>query len=394
MRSRRAGWFRGMSFSGMVLFRAGCIFRFSRVVPGVSGRRMLRFRRCMILRGTLFRWTIFGCVISSRRWRARFLRRHLRRMIGGSSGLGGYNAASTEFSRLSCRSDCWTPVVIRREQCTILTGGMDLLYLGCHWWSVVLVHVGFLLRSGASLNSALTAIESHVGIIVYDHRPVYVDVSDLGGVHIHDGSVVIESIVAPFAAVESVTAVSVSVIDSTIKSNFRHPVAIIPGVDAIVPTPITGGPEQAGFGCFHPGAGDPVVTIVVIPGPVAGSPHIAFTGALRLFVNRQGWGTDAHRNADSELRRGGGGENCLGKPSAVMRDLRDLKDGGVSSCSSGPVGLPSPAAAPQTGESGSGKVPARSTSAAGGEPTTSGLCKTSEVGVGCWARSCVDCKEL
>jgi hypothetical protein len=121
----------------------------------------------------------------------------------------------------------------------------------------------------------------------------------------HDGGVVEEVAAAPFAAVKAIAAVSESVINTAIKSNMRTPIASIPGVDTVVPTPVTGRPQKAWFGRFHPGSGNPVVAVVVAPGPVTGSPEIALSGADRLFVDWQGGWTDAHRNADADLRCGG-----------------------------------------------------------------------------------------
>ncbi|MGA7378019.1 MAG: hypothetical protein WBW36_16825, partial [Candidatus Sulfotelmatobacter sp.] len=63
-------------------------------------------------------------------------------------------------------------------------------------------------------------------------------------------------------------------------------------------------------------------------------------GALRLFVNRQGWGTDAHRNADSELRGGGGGKNCWQNHEQGCKTKKTYKTGEFHIVSSGPVGLP------------------------------------------------------
>ena len=81
------------------------------------------------------------------------------------------------------------------------------------------------------------------------------------------------------------------------------------GVNAVVPSPVAGSPQQAD-GTDHPGAGHPVVTGVVVPGPVAGSPQIAGAGAERLLINRQRGRSDADRDADRNLRGRCGRESC------------------------------------------------------------------------------------
>jgi hypothetical protein len=167
---------------------------------------------------------------------------------------------------------------------------------------MLLMSVGFFLRRGTPLHSTRTAIECNVGFVIHDHRTVHVDIGDVNRVYVHDGRVVEEMALAPFAAAEALAAVSKAVVDSTVEADMRAPVTAIPNVDAVVPSPVSRSPQQARFGRFHPGAGHPVVAIVVIPCPISGSPHITFAGTNGLLVNRQGGWTDAHRDADANLR--------------------------------------------------------------------------------------------
>ena len=151
---------------------------------------------------------------------------------------------------------------------------------------MLLMSVGFFLRRGTPLHSTRTAIECNVGFVINDHCTVHVDVGDVNGVYVHDRGVVKEMAFAPFAAAEALAAVAKSIVDSTVEADMRAPVTAVPNVEAVVPSPIPGSPQQARFGHFYPGAGHPVIAIVVIPGPISGSPHKAFAGTNRLLVNR------------------------------------------------------------------------------------------------------------
>ena len=190
-------------------------------------------------------------------------------------------------------------MVLRRKQGTILAGRMFVLNLRRNGRSVRFAGERLFLRSRARSHAAFSAVEGNMGIVIDDDRPVNVDVGDVDGVYVHHGCVVKESSAAPFTAAEADATISESVINAAIKSDVRSPISSIPGVDTVVPSPISGGPQHAD-GCDHPGAGHPVVTVIVAPCPVARSPQIARAGADRLIVNRQCGRTDANRNADPD----------------------------------------------------------------------------------------------
>jgi hypothetical protein len=177
-----------------------------------------------------------------------------------------------------------------------------MLSLRRHRRPVLFMSVGFFLRRGTPLHSTRTAIECNVGFVIHDNRAVHVDVGDVYSVHVHDGGVIEERAAAPFAAAKALAAVSKAVVDSAVEADMRAPVTAVPNVEAVVPSPVSRSPQQARVGSFHPSAGYPVVAIVVIPGPIAGSPHIAFAGANGLLVNGQGGWLDPDRDADANLR--------------------------------------------------------------------------------------------
>src|SRR5207245_10281149 len=103
-------------------------------------------------------------------------------------------------------------------------------------------------------------------------------------------------------SVKSRAGIAEAVINTAVEADVRAPVAAVPDVKAVVPSPITGRPVQA-YRSDHPGTGHPVVAIVIVPRPVAGRPDVAGAGADGLRVDRQrGW-ADPHRYED--LRVGG-----------------------------------------------------------------------------------------
>src|SRR5271165_328567 len=258
-RSCRFLWLR----SGMTLLRRALAsfgsrtrlvlsFRFIRRTRALcaSGRlRHMAFRRTwrtppsrVSLLGPVFRWSILGWMIPRRRSGTRFLRRHSGSMIRRSGGSSGYDTASAEFAGASRSGNWWTAVIRRCEQSAVLAGGMFMLRLRRYRRNVSLVGIGFLFGRRTSRHAALAAVECHVRIVIHDHGAIHVDVADYGRIHIHDSGVVEESPAAPLAAVESVAAVTEAIVNATVEADMRSPVAGIPDVGAVIPTPVAGGP--------------------------------------------------------------------------------------------------------------------------------------------------------
>jgi hypothetical protein len=221
-------------------------------------------------------------------------------MVSASSGSRRHYTASTEVAGTRRACDCRTAVVLPRKQSTVLAGCLLMLHLRRDRSAVRFVGPGLLLLRGTCRYSALTAVVGHVGMIVYDHGLV-IDIRDVGDIHVSHRPVIEEFAAAPFAAREAFAEVSEAVINAAIESDVRAPIAGIPKIDAIVPSPVSGGPQIAHFGSQHPCAGHPVVAVIVAPGPIARSPDIACAGAKRLRINRQRWWTDTHRNAETNL---------------------------------------------------------------------------------------------
>src|ERR1700694_4042046 len=154
-------------------------------------------------------------------------------------------------------------------------------------WLNVMLSLRLLLgRSRCAPGATGTAVVAHVidGGVVHDDGFVHVDIGDAATVHVHHGAVVKEAAVAPFTAAESLTVVAVTVSYAAIKPDMVAPVAVMPAIVALVPVPVSRGPEQAYFRGGNPGSGNPVITIIA-PGPISGGPDITLFGANRLNVH-------------------------------------------------------------------------------------------------------------
>jgi hypothetical protein len=102
------------------------------------------------------------------------------------------------------------------------------------------------LRRGTRSYSPLSAVEGHVRVIVYDDGLV-IDIGDVGDIHVGHRAVVEKVAAAPFAAREAFAEVSEAVINAAIESDMRAPIAGIPNIEAVVPTPVAWGPQKANF---------------------------------------------------------------------------------------------------------------------------------------------------
>src|SRR5205809_6932138 len=118
---------------------------------------------------------------------------------------------------------------------------------------------GLLLRRGALVYAAISAVvadPSHVSVI--DHGRVVHVVND-GDVHVVHGTIVEKVSTVPTPANVAVAEVPVAIVDSAIETHDRAPETFIKDEPAAAPGPISGGPEEPNFGSQHPGSRHPVV---------------------------------------------------------------------------------------------------------------------------------------
>ncbi len=159
---------------------------------------------------------------------------------------------------------------------------------------VVLDRALGVVRTGPRALAAVIARAT--AVVVVDHGAV-VAVVDIGDIDVVDRAVVIEPPLVPAPAVVTVAAVAIAVVDAAVVADVGAPVAGVEGIEAAIPGPVTGRPQEADLRRLHPGSGHPVVVVIAI-GPVARGPDVAVVGQHRLFVDRQLGRRDADRHRD------------------------------------------------------------------------------------------------
>jgi hypothetical protein len=85
----------------------------------------------------------------------------------------------------------------------------------------------------------------HHGGLVYNGGVV--DISDVGDVV--NRAVVVELAITPVSSLVPISVIAISIIDAAIEADFRTPVAGVPQVCAVAPSPITRRPQKAGLRC-------------------------------------------------------------------------------------------------------------------------------------------------
>src|SRR5580698_10963340 len=165
--------------------------------------------------------------------------------------------------------------------------------------SVLLVLGCILGRSGARRDPTLAAVEGRVILVHLDG--VVVDVGHAGDADVGDGAIVIERSATPLAADKTHASVAESVVDAAVKSDVRTPISGMPGIESAAPAPPAWSPQHTDRG-HDPGAGNPVVSVVVTPAPIAWGPHISGPRTERLRVHRKRGRSKAYRYTDCNLR--------------------------------------------------------------------------------------------
>src|SRR5271168_462954 len=118
-----------------------------------------------------------------------------------------------------------------------------------------------------------------------DYRLV-VYVVNVGDIHMAHRAVVIKFMTLPMSAGVTAAGVSETVVDAPVEPDGRAPVAFVPRIPPVAPTPIPRRPEQPKFGRLHPGPGNPEVAVLVVV-PIAWGPNTALLNEHRLFIHGQ-----------------------------------------------------------------------------------------------------------
>jgi hypothetical protein len=210
----------------------------------------------------------------------------------------GDNAGTVQLRRVCGRRNGGMAVIVVERQRRIFRRHLHVLRLLRRRRHVLLIGGGNLLRRRPHRGTAGTAIVAHVGRVVDDDGLV-VDVGDRHVRDVVDGAVVEESAAAPVAALVADAAIAVAIRDAAVEADFRTPIAFMKGIDAVVPAPISWRPQQLRFRRQRPRARYPVIARIVIPGPIAGRPDVAWGRDRRLIVNRQWRRRDIDSCADA-----------------------------------------------------------------------------------------------
>src|SRR6476620_2207105 len=210
------------------------------------------------------------------------------------------DAGTAHLRRVRGRRNGGMAVIVVERQRRIFRRHWHVLRLLRRRRHVLLVDGGNLLRRRLRCRATAAPIVTHVGDVVDDDGLV-VDVADLHVRDVVDGAVVEESAATPIAALVAVAGVAVAIRDAAVEADFRAPIAFVKGIDAVVPTPIAGRPQQLRLRWQCPRARHPIIASVVIPGPIAGRPDVTWRWDRRLIVNRQWRRRDIDSYADVVL---------------------------------------------------------------------------------------------
>jgi hypothetical protein len=160
-----------------------------------------------------------------------------------------------------------------------------------------------LVRARPCVHAAFTAVEAHASyIVIVDNRSV-VNVGDVYTTEVGNGAIVVKRVTTPVAALKTNTTVTVPVVDTTVETYVRTPVALVPEIEAVTPAPITGSPKITRLGRHHPRARYPVIVIITVS-PVARCPDVPNSRARGLHIHRQSRGCDSDGNTDGDEREG------------------------------------------------------------------------------------------
>jgi len=224
------------------------------------------------------------------------------------------------FNRASGCGVSGMAVVFRSKVGPFLARVCSLLLLDGTGTKTPFAGCGFLRRSGTSHDAAVPAVIADAGDVhIADVSIVDIGVVNHGPVHVHDGGVVAEITAIPAPPVEALAVVAVAVVDASVEAYLRAPIAGVPSVAAVIPSPIAGGPEQAYGGGHDPRSGDPVVAAGIgIPGPVAGRPQVVGSRTDRLRIDGQLWRGDVDCYSDRHLRKGRAGQHTKDRDQEEM----------------------------------------------------------------------------
>lgn len=213
-----------------------------------------------------------------------------RRMIGCSRLARSDYAVPLKFGRPGSGRDWRSSLVSGRSHLRVGARHGAAFYLCWGGREMAVLRYALLLRTGAHVNSALSSVIADVIIVddrdIVDDGPIDVNIPNYGFIHMGNCSVVVEVVMVPSAAIETVPEVAKAVVDAPVPSDLSRPEAFVEKERTVFPSPPGRSPEQAGLWSGNPGAWNPVIILYVrIPSPVSWHPNPAVLRAYRLVVD-------------------------------------------------------------------------------------------------------------
>jgi len=140
------------------------------------------------------------------------------------------------------RSNTGSALVDRGTQIAVTECRVLMIPLHRSERNVPIVLCSQLVRARPCAHAAFTAVEAHAShIVIVDNRLV-VNVGDVHTTEVGNGPVVVKRVATPVTALKTNTTVTVPVVDTTVETYVRTPIALVPYIEAVTPAPITGSP--------------------------------------------------------------------------------------------------------------------------------------------------------
>ncbi len=168
---------------------------------------------------------------------------------------------------------------------TVFGGCTLVLDLGGHGRRARAAEGGNFSRLRTGRNATATSVVGYASVV--DDDGSVIDVGDID-VDAIDGTVVVESVSVPVAAVITEARVAEAVVDTTIEANMCAPISAVEAPTVVVPAPIARGPEGSIVGREAPGAWNPVIASGC-PVPIARGPDVVGSGSFGLVIFGEWW---------------------------------------------------------------------------------------------------------
>src|ERR1700751_5291075 len=171
-------------------------------------------------------------------------RTSLRTAEGRSFVVSRHHPRAMKFSRARGSCDHGPTVILGSQESPVVSGFTLVVHLHVSRFVMMFTPPHFLLARWTHLDSPAAAVVADPvhRDVVDDRLVVNGNIGDGDVVH---GAVVEEVVVSPIAAFIAAAEVAEAIIHAAIKADVRSPVARVPYVHAVAPSPVSRCPEQA-----------------------------------------------------------------------------------------------------------------------------------------------------